>query len=84
LRDDGLRIRRGVHADVVTLEGADERLGHAVGLRATDRGLAPNQPDVASKSPRVARGVATTIFRQPFDWLGQAILKVRSSARRSR
>lgn len=30
LRDDGLRIGPGVHADIVALEGADERLGHTV------------------------------------------------------
>ena len=65
LRDNGLRIGAGVHADIVALERANERLGHAVGLRAADRGRARDQPDVAGKVAGVASGVAAA----PFDKL---------------
>ena len=61
LRDDGLRIGLWVPADVVALEGADERLGHAVGLRAADRGGLRDQPDASGERAGVAGGVAAAL-----------------------
>lgn len=59
LFDSGLGVEPGAHADVVALEGADESLGHAVGLGAADRRRMWDQPNVAGKGAGSARGVVT-------------------------
>ena len=55
LFDGGLKVRLGVHADIVAFERAAERFGHAVRLRAADRAGARDPPDVARKGAGVAR-----------------------------
>ena len=35
-----LRIRRGVHPDIIALEGTNERLSHIIRLRTADWGRA--------------------------------------------
>ena len=73
LLDDGPGVRPGVHADIVALEGTDERLCHAVRLRAADRGRARDQLDVAGEGSGVARDIAAAVVAQPLDRLGQAV-----------
>ena len=55
LFDDGLRVRPAIHADIVALECAVKRLGHAVRLRAADGRGFGHQADVAGKGAGVAR-----------------------------
>ena len=64
LLDHGLRVGSGVDADVVALEGADERLGHAVGLRTADRRRERHQADVAGEGAGITRGVAAAVVGQ--------------------
>lgn len=45
----------GVHANVVAFEGADERLCHAIGLGAADRGGAGYQADITGEGGYRAR-----------------------------
>lgn len=71
--DDGLGVGPGAHTDVVALEGSDERLGHAVGLRAADRRRERHQADVAGEGAGVAGGVAAAVVAQPLDRLVQAV-----------
>ena len=67
LLDDGLGIQPGPYADVVALERTDERLGHAVRLRAADRGRAWDQPDAAGEGTSIARDIAATAQSQTED-----------------
>jgi hypothetical protein len=57
LVDDTLRIWPGVHADIIALEGANERLGHAIRLRTADWGRARDQSNAPGERPCVASGV---------------------------
>ena len=66
LLDHGRGIRPRVHSDVIALEGADERLRHAVRLWAADRGGARYQADVTCEGTSVVRGVADAVVGQPF------------------
>lgn len=56
LVDDTLRIWLGIHADIIALEGANERLRHAVRLRTADWGRTRNQSNARAKA-RVLRAV---------------------------
>ena len=58
LVDDALRIRPGVHTDIIALEGANERLSHAIRLRTADWGRARDQPNASGKRTYVASVVA--------------------------
>ncbi len=73
LFDNGSGVGPGVHADVVALEGADERLGHAVRLRAADGRRPWDQPDVTGEGAGVASGVAAAVIRKPLDRLGHTV-----------
>lgn len=53
LRDDGLGIRARGDTDIITLEGSDEGIGHAIGLRAFDwrrQRLLPDMPRKAEEA----------------------------------
>jgi hypothetical protein len=51
--------------DVVSLEGFDERFGHAAGLRAAHRSKAWHQPQAVCKVDRFASAVTAGIVREP-------------------
>jgi hypothetical protein len=70
LFEDGAGVRFGADADVITLEGPDERLGHAIALRAFDGCGSRDQADVAGEPAGVMRGVAAAVISQPLDRLG--------------
>ena len=73
LFEDGACVRFWADADVIALEGTDERLGHAVGLRAFDRRSSGDQADVAGEAASVVCGVAAPIIGEPFDLAGHMI-----------
>ena len=68
-----LRIRPGVHTDIIALESANERLGHAIRLGTADWGSARNQPNASGERTRVARGVAAAVIGQPLDRPGHTV-----------
>lgn len=73
LADETLRIRPGIHTDIIAFEGADERLSHAVRLRAADWGRARDQPNAPGKRTCVASGVTAAVIGEPFDRFGYAV-----------
>lgn len=83
LVDDGLGIGSRVDAGVVALQRSDERLGHAIALRAFDRRSARCQADDAGEASGVESGVAAAIIGEPFDGLRQ-LIHLESGARRWR
>src|SRR5882672_3317181 len=62
-----------MNVDVVTLEGFDERLSHAVGLRAAHRCEAGNETQADGKVDRLMCAIATAIVREPLDGLRNAL-----------
>jgi len=70
LSDDGFSIRGWIDRDVVALEGFDERLGHAVRLRASHRCRARFHADLAEQGCRVPGDEAGAVVGEPFDGLG--------------
>ncbi len=73
LVDNALRIRAGVHTDIITLESASERLGHVMRLRIADRGRARDQPDAPGERTGVASGVAAAVMGEPLDRFVHAV-----------
>ena len=73
LVDDALRIWPGVHTDIIALEGANERLSHAIRLRTADRGRARYQPNAPCERTWVASGVAAAVIGEPLDRFGHAV-----------
>lgn len=73
LVDHGSGVGLFGDADVIPLHGAHERLGHAVGLWAFDRGCARPEVDLAGKAAGFSGGVAAAIVGQPFDSGRQAV-----------
>lgn len=70
LVDDTLRIWPGVHADIIALAGANERLRHAVRLKAADWGRARDQSNAPGEGACVASGVAVAPIGEPLDRRG--------------
>lgn len=62
-----------MHGDVVALEGAHEGFGHAVALRALDRGGQRFQADLACEAAGRSCDEAGAVIGQPFDGLRQAV-----------
>ena len=62
-------VGQGRDADVVALEGFDESLRHAVGLRAFDRREAEFQSQLLGEDARVFCGVGAANVRENFDTL---------------
>src|SRR5580704_6312436 len=60
--------------DVVTLEGFDEGLGHAVAFRAFDRREARHQVEGHGDVDRLVGGEDRTVVRQPLHWVRHADL----------
>ena len=58
LVDHGSGVGLFGDADVASLHGAHERLGHAVGLRAFDGGCARPEVDLAGEAAGFSGGVA--------------------------
>jgi len=58
---------------MVALERPDERLGHAVRLRAFDQRGAGHEADIASEAAGVVGGVTTVVVGQPLDRAGERI-----------
>lgn len=73
LFEHGAGVRFVADASVVALEGSNERLGHAVALRAFDGSGSRDQTDVAREAASIVRGVAAAVIGQPFDCAGHAI-----------
>ncbi len=67
LVDNALRIWPRIHADIIALEGADERLRHAIRLRTADWGRARDQPNAPGEGACVASGVAAAVVGKPLD-----------------
>src|SRR5690606_7034444 len=55
------------YADIVSLQGFDESLGHAVRPGACDRGKAGRQIERLGKQPCVSRCISKTIVCEMFD-----------------
>lgn len=62
-----------MHGDVVALEGAHEGFGHAVALRALDRGGQWFQADLACEAAGRSCAEAGAVIGQPFDGLRQVV-----------
>ncbi len=73
LVDDTLRIWPGVHADIIPLEGANERLSHAVRLRTANWGRARDQSNAPGEGACVASSVAAAVIGKPLDGFGHAV-----------
>src|SRR3954453_2396802 len=58
-------IRIWIDANVVALQGARERLSHAVRLWALQRGRAGHQPDVPGEAAGLPGDVAAAVVGQP-------------------
>lgn len=67
LVDHGSSVGLFGDADVVSLHGAHERLGHAVGLRAFDGCCAGLEIDLACEAAGLLCCVTAAIVSQPFD-----------------
>ena len=70
---DGFGIGDGIHRDVIALEGPHEGFGHAVALRALDRGRERLQANIARKAAGRTCDEAGAVIGQPFDGLRQAV-----------
>jgi hypothetical protein len=79
LADDRSGIGLFGDADVISLHGAHERLGHAVGLRAFNGGCAGFEVDLAGEATRLPGGVAAAVISQPFDGCRQLDTRKNSS-----
>ena len=66
LGEDSFGIETIVQIHVITLEGFQERIGHAVGLWATDRREARDDPQRSSLLDCLSGGVAAAIVGRPF------------------
>src|SRR6185436_19548926 len=73
LAQHGLGVRNRGDANVVALQGAHERLSHAVRLWALERGRAGHQPDVPGEVAGLPGEVAAAVVGQPLDLDGQAV-----------
>ena len=73
LIDDSAGVGFVADAGVVSLQRPYERLGHAVRLRAFDRGGAWDQADVAGEPAGVGGGIATAVVGQPLDRLAERV-----------
>jgi len=69
---DGVCIRAGTDADIVTLDGADEGFGHSIALWTFDRRGSRFEADVASEAGCLAGEVTAAIVGQPLDGDRQA------------
>lgn len=67
LVDHGSGVGLFGDADVVSLHGAHEGFGHAVGLRAFDGRCPGLEVDFACEAARFPGGIATAIVGKPFD-----------------
>src|SRR5262249_52118209 len=70
---DGVCIRAGTDADIVTLDGADEGFSHSIALWTFDRRGSRLEADVASEAACLAGEVTAAIVGQPLDGDRQAI-----------
>ena len=70
---DGVCIRAGTNADIVTLDRADEGFGHSIALWTFDRRGSRFEADVASEATCLAGEVTAAIVGQPLDGDRQAI-----------
>jgi len=66
-------IWNGVRRDVVALEGPHEGFGHAVALRALNRGGERLQADIAGEATGLSSDGAGAVVGQPFDGLRHAV-----------
>src|SRR5690606_31221467 len=73
LVDHGSGVGLFGDADIVSLHGAHEGLGHAVGLWAFDGGCARPEVDLAGEAAGLSGGVAATVVGQPLDGRGQPV-----------
>lgn len=66
--DSTLRNWPKVHAYIIALEGAEERLCHAVRLRTADQVRAQDKSNAPGERTCVASGVSAAVIGEPFDW----------------
>jgi hypothetical protein len=65
LRQDRTSVGTIMNIHIVALEGFDERLGHAVGLRALYRGEARNETQADRELGRFVSSIAEAVVREP-------------------
>src|SRR5580704_4583459 len=65
LRQDCLSIRAIVNIHVISLEGFNERFGHAVRLRTSHRCKAWHEAESGRKVDRLMRPIAAAVVREP-------------------
>ena len=71
-RQNSLGIRTIVNIHVISLEGFDERLGHAVRLRAANRREAGNKAQGDREVDRFMGSIAAAVVREPLDRMRQS------------
>src|SRR6202044_4059132 len=71
-RQDSLSIRTIVNIHVISLEGFDESLGHAVRLRAANRREAGNEAQGDREVARFWGSIAAAVVREPLDRMRQS------------
>src|SRR5471030_1397312 len=67
LRQYCLSIRAIVNIHVISLEGFNERFGHAVRLRAAHRSKAWHEAESGRKVDRLMRPIAAAVVREPLN-----------------
>src|ERR1700728_732931 len=69
----GLSIRSIVNIHVISLEGLDERFGHAVRLRTAHRREARHQAQSLGELDRLMGTIAAPVIREPLNGLRRAV-----------
>src|SRR5450432_1045432 len=67
LRQDCLSVRAIVNIHVISLEGFNERFGHAVRLRTANRRKAWHEAESGRKVDRLMRPIAAAVVREPLN-----------------
>src|ERR1700692_3775322 len=67
LRQDCLSIRAIVNIPVISLEGFNERFGHAVRLGTSHRRKAGYEAEAGRKVDRLMRPIAAAVVREPLN-----------------
>src|SRR5476649_1201920 len=69
LRQDCWSIRAIVNIHVISLEGFNERFGHAIRLRTSHRCKAWHEAESGRKLDRLMRPIAAAVVREPLHWM---------------